>query len=97
MKSKSPGLFGICRQHLYILFGVWLIVHIFLFYRFGIQDSFVDSQRYIAMGDHLLTEGNLEESFHVFYLIPVVTHQSNTVVLRSYPCTSQYFLSHTDP
>lgn len=71
MKSKSPCLFGICRQHLYILFGVWLIVHIFLFYRFGIQDSFVDSQRYIAMGDHLLTEGNLEESFQVFYLIPV--------------------------
>jgi 4-amino-4-deoxy-L-arabinose transferase-like glycosyltransferase len=71
MKSKPFGLFRINKAHLYSLLLLWLGVHIFLFYIFGIRDYFVDSLRYIDMADYLLSHRSLEASYQVFYLIPI--------------------------
>lgn len=42
-----------------------------LFYYFGMRDQFVDSQRYAAMADYVVTHGSLEYGYQIFYALPI--------------------------
>jgi hypothetical protein len=53
------------------LVGLWTMVHIFLFWHFGIRQLF-DARGYVQGADFLLTNGTFMDIHHAFYSIPIV-------------------------
>jgi hypothetical protein len=52
------------------LVSLWLLVHIFLFWHFGVRQLF-DAKGYVQGADFLLTYGKLEDIHHAFYCVPI--------------------------
>jgi hypothetical protein len=61
---------SIRKHHLAALMIVWLLVHILLFWHFGVRSLF-DSIGYIRGADFLLQHGTVEDTHHIFYAIPI--------------------------
>ncbi len=56
--------------HFPILLLVFLVVHAYLFWRYGIRTLY-DSESYIAVADYLLDKGKLPEVHQNFYLVHI--------------------------
>src|SRR5687768_9890903 len=63
---------SINRLHLYLLIGLWLLVHGFLLYHLGIRANLYDSQVYIRGANFFLEHGTFEVSHHFFYAVPIL-------------------------
>jgi hypothetical protein len=66
----SPQTFNIKKS--FLLLGIlWIIVHLFLFWRFGIVTEF-ESKKYIEQADFFLINGHYTSQNFVFYSIQIL-------------------------
>jgi hypothetical protein len=63
---------SINRLHLYLLFGLWLLVHIFLFYYPGVRSNLYDAKGYVTSADFFLAHGSFEVFHQIFYAVPIL-------------------------
>jgi hypothetical protein len=58
------------RTHFFILGVVFIAIHLMLFYVYGVR-SLYDSKLYINSADFLVANGSIDESYRLFYAIPI--------------------------
>jgi 4-amino-4-deoxy-L-arabinose transferase-like glycosyltransferase len=58
------------RTHFLMLGVVFIAIHLLLFYVYGVR-SLYDSRLYINSADFLVANGSIDESYRLFYAIPI--------------------------
>jgi hypothetical protein len=58
------------RTHFLILGVVFIAIHLLLFYIYGVR-SLYDSRLYIDSADFLVANGSIDESYRLFYAVPI--------------------------
>lgn len=58
------------KRFAWLLLFLWVVVHVFLFWFYGIRNMF-DADVYVRAADFLLVHGRLEDAQLTFYVVPI--------------------------
>ena len=59
------------KDHFLILFSLFILVHVALFWNYGIRE-FMDSVAYIEGADYVIRHHELQDYHHLFYSVPIL-------------------------